>query len=173
MTHGKKNPGKPLGYIINPKWTFVKIHHINCWIPNFSAIFPGSQLIGDDTTYYFVWVVIILLWIFFAFLSNRMGSLRVCIPREPTKGIYFQGQSMSGFLVFRLHYPLGKKPRNHWCKMQVLRILETGHGNEEFEQIDTCAQTHAKTKQIHAFTGAIRVYISRYMCVRTYVSNNI
>lgn len=54
-------------------------------------------------------------------------------------------------------------------------ILETGHGNEELEQIDTCAQTHAKTKQIHAFTGAIRVYtyLYRYMCVRTYVSNNI
>ena len=81
----------------------------------------------------------------FAFHVNR---LKACI---------FKVSQMSGFLVFPSSLPPWEKTQESLMQNASFAILETGHGNEELEQIDTCAQTHAKTKQIHAFTGAIRV----------------
>ena len=60
----------------------------------------------------------------FAFHVNR---LKACI---------FKVSQMSGFLVFPSSLPPWEKTQESLMQNASFAILETGHGNEELEQID-------------------------------------
>lgn len=110
--------------------------------------------IGDDTTSYYC-VRTVTIHFHVNVLFKRMGSPYVCIEGEPTKGLYFQGQSTSRFSAFPSSLPRRLNTQESSMQNGSFKfvcnesdwIFETCHGIELLcgtTKIDVCAYAHTK-----------------------------
>lgn len=134
--------------------------------------------IGDDTTSYYC-VRTVTIHFHVDVLFKRMGSPYVCIGGEPTKGLYFQGQSTSRFSAFPSSLPRRLNTQESSMQNGSFKfvcnesdwIFETCHGatvlNYYVEQQNRCMCTCTYKKHYTYSSWNMNTYWKTYYSMST------